>query len=243
MNRIIRENDDAKKAARKAAEAAKSAAEKAAKAAPYAAKAAVEKASSNPKGNGGKKVTIKDSIKAAKKSAKAAAKAAKAAAAPGSANESRKMVLRLTESDLHRIVKESVNRILREDYSKKNTLNLNESKTRKRAIKQAIEVGRRTIRGTVPDPIIERYVHEFTDKFMMGSPDYFYAYLPVLAEIAFRSKTRDEYTQVGEITMELSRLARMPEAREVIRGIRNANTVEDLEGILNDARNAAMRAE
>jgi hypothetical protein len=140
-------------------------------------------------------------------------------------------------------VKESVNRILREGYSKKNTLNLNESKTRKRAIKQAIEVERRTIRGTVSDPIIERYVHEFTDKFMMGSPDYFYVYLPVLAEIAFRSKTRDEYTQVGEVTMELSRLARMPEAREVIRGIRNANTVEDLEGILNDARNAAMRAE
>ena len=72
MNRIIKENDDAKKAAgRKAAEAAKSAAEK-------------------------------------------AAKAAKAAGSAGSANESRKTILRLTESDLHQIVKESVNRILSE---------------------------------------------------------------------------------------------------------------------------------
>ena len=207
---------------------------------PKSNKSMADKHADTERGNRIRKAAGRKAAEAAKQAAKAAGPAAKAA---GAANESRKMILKLTESDLHRIVKESVNRILREGYSKKNTLNLNESKTRKRAIKQAIEVGRRTIRGTVPDPIIERYVHEFTDKFMMGSPDYFYAYLPVLAEIAFRSKTRDEYTQVGEATMELSRLARMPEAREVIRGIRNANTVEDLECILNDARNAAMREE
>lgn len=53
------------------------------------------------------------------KTAKTAAGAAKAAGAPGSANESRKMILRLTESDLHKIVKESVNRIIREIKQKK----------------------------------------------------------------------------------------------------------------------------
>ena len=61
MNRIIRENDDAKKAAgRKAAEAAKQA----------------------------------------------------ASAAAGAANESRKTILRLTENDLHQIVKEATFRII-----------------------------------------------------------------------------------------------------------------------------------
>jgi hypothetical protein len=49
---------------------------------------------------------------AGRKAAEAAKQAASAAA--GAANESRKTILRLTESDLHRIVKESVNRIITE---------------------------------------------------------------------------------------------------------------------------------
>ena len=58
-----------------------------------------------------------EAIKAAKQAAKAAAGAAKAAgsAAVSVKNESRnRSIIRMTESDLHQIIKESVNRILNE---------------------------------------------------------------------------------------------------------------------------------
>ena len=109
MNNILRENEAikaAKKAAKDAAGAAKAA----------AAPAVSINAGKKPSGPA-RKVTKQDSINAAKQAAKAAAGAAKAAgsAAVSVKNESRnRSIIRMTESDLHQIIKESVNRILRE---------------------------------------------------------------------------------------------------------------------------------
>lgn len=109
MNNILRENE--------AIKAAKKAAKDAAGAAKAAAAPAVSINTGKKPSGPARKVTKQDSIKAAKKAAKAAAGAAKAAgsAAVSVKNESRnRSIIRMTESDLHQIIKESVNRILNE---------------------------------------------------------------------------------------------------------------------------------
>ena len=136
-----------------------------------------------------------------------------------------KKIIRLTESDLHKLVKESVNRILAEStYSK-------------RGRQQAISVGRRTIRGCVPDPIIERYVREFEEKYLRGCSDYLYKFLPKFVEIAF--KDRDAYQRAGSAILDLNYLSRSKdtlnnqEIRSEFEKINNAKTADDLENIRN----------
>lgn len=136
-----------------------------------------------------------------------------------------KKIIRLTESDLHKLVKESVNRILAEStYSK-------------RGRQQAIAVGRRTIRGCVPDPIIERYVREFEEKYLRGCSDYLYKFLPKFVEIAF--KDRDAYQRAGSAILDLNYLSRSKdtlnnqEIRSEFEKINNAKTADDLENIRN----------
>lgn len=101
MDRIIKNIIDTAKAAAKGAE----------KAAKAAGSAGVSVGSGNGEktGKGGKKVTKQDSIDSAKKAANDSAKAARALAG---VKESRKTILRLTESDLHQIVKEATFRII-----------------------------------------------------------------------------------------------------------------------------------
>lgn len=116
MNNILRENE--------AIKAAKKAAKDAAGAAKAAAAPAVSINTGKKPSGPARKVTKQDSINAAKQAAKAAAGAAKAAgsAAVSVKNESRnRSIIRMTESDLHQIIKESVNKILKEvkiDYNR-----------------------------------------------------------------------------------------------------------------------------
>jgi len=109
MNNILRENE--------AIKAAKKAAKDAAGAAKAAAAPAVSINTGKKPSGPARKVTKQDSINAAKQAAKAAAGAAKAAgsAAVSVKNESRnRSIIRMTESDLHRIIRESVKRIINE---------------------------------------------------------------------------------------------------------------------------------
>ena len=188
-----------------------------------------------------KKAAGRKASDAATHAAKAAAKAAKAAAAPGSANESRKTILRLTESDLHRIVKKSVNRILREGYSKKKVLNINESKNSHRAKKQALAIASQLLDW---DEIRANHVVEmFMEKFLNGCNDWFIKFLPKLVEIylkAWKSGPLDSAGLKEAIELLLS-LSREEVARGIISRIRTANTVEDLEDIAREARWAVMR--
>jgi hypothetical protein len=96
-----------------------------------------------------------------------------------------KRMIRLTESDLHQIVKESVNRILREGYSKKNFLSLNESKNSHRAKKQALAIASQLLDW---DEIRANHVVEmFMEKFLKGCDDWFIKFLPKLVEIYLKT--------------------------------------------------------
>jgi hypothetical protein len=129
-----------------------------------------------------------------------------------------KKLIRLTEADLHRIVKESVNRIL------------TESKNSKRYRQKAIQVAAQILGRDVADPSIENFVRNFENN-LIGCSDSFYRFLPKFIEIALNNK--EDYSKVVVIATELCHLARYPEAKQELDKISIATNVRHLENIIN----------
>ena len=134
-----------------------------------------------------------------------------------------KKLIRLTEADLHRIVKESVNRIL------------TESKNSKRYRQKAIQVAAQILGMDVADPSIENFVRNFENN-LIGCSDSFYRFLPKFIEIAsqqVKMNNKEDYSKLVVIATELCHLARDPEARQELDKISIATNVRDLENIRN----------
>ena len=222
VKRILRENDAAKAAGRKAAMTAKKAADAAADAA-WAASAGAGYSKDNVKRLAGRKAA--DAVPHA--TADAARKAADAAAR-NPAQTARDAAKKAADAAWAAAAPCSASKKKNESAVRSGRM-LTESKNSKHYRQKAIEVGRRTIGGNVPDQNIEQYVRDFEQKYLRGCSDYFYKFLPKFVELAF--KTGETYRTVGEIANKLVFLSRDANLKGELEQINSARSAEDLRNI------------